>query len=50
MAKVMLALFVGLLRRRPLPQDGRPPETGEFESVTPSAATASAGPTEGGGA
>jgi hypothetical protein len=49
MAKVMLALFVGLLRRRPLPTDGRPPETGEFEAVTPSAATAGAGPGDGGG-
>jgi glycosyltransferase involved in cell wall biosynthesis len=43
MAKVMLALFVGLLRRRPMPTDGRPPETGEFEPVTPSAATAGVG-------
>ncbi len=43
MAKVMLALFVGLLRRRPTPMDGRPPETGEFGAVAPSAATAGAG-------
>ena len=35
MAKVMLALFVGLLRRRPTAMDGRPPETGEFDAVVP---------------
>ena len=35
MAKVMLALFVGLLRRRPTHMDARPPETGDFEAVPP---------------
>ena len=40
MAKVMLALFVGLLRRRPTPMDGRPPETGEFERSRRRAASA----------
>ena len=35
MAKVMLALFVGLLRRRPTAMDGRPPETGEFAAIAP---------------
>jgi glycosyltransferase involved in cell wall biosynthesis len=50
MAKVMLALFVGLLRRRPTAMDGRPPETGEFDAVAPPpAAPAGAGQIEGGG-
>ena len=47
MAKVMLALFVGLLRRRPTPMDAVP-ETGEFAAVAPSAASAGAGGADGG--
>ena len=43
MVKVLLAIFVGLLRRRPTPMDGGFPETGEFAAVAPSAATAGAG-------
>jgi glycosyltransferase involved in cell wall biosynthesis len=37
MVKVMLAIFVGLLRRRPTPMDGAPPDTGEFHAVAPGA-------------
>jgi glycosyltransferase involved in cell wall biosynthesis len=40
MIKVMLAIFIGLLRRRPTPMDGPPPETGEFAAVAPGAAAA----------
>jgi glycosyltransferase involved in cell wall biosynthesis len=40
MIKVMLAIFVGLLRRRPTPMDGPPPETGEFTAVAPGAGAA----------
>ena len=40
MVKVMLAIFVGLLRRRPTPMDGTPPETGEFAAVAPGAGAA----------
>ena len=43
MIKVMLAIFVGLLRRRPLPMAGELPETGEFAAVAPGAASAGAG-------
>jgi hypothetical protein len=39
MAKVLLAIFVGLFRRRPLPADGDSKDIGE-EGVAPSAATA----------
>ena len=42
MIKVMLAIFIGLLRRRPTPMDGEPPETGEFAAVAPGAASAGA--------
>ena len=42
MVKVMLAIFIGLLRRRPTPMDGEPPETGEFAAVAPGAASAGA--------
>lgn len=42
MVKVMLAIFIGLLRRRPTPMDGSPPETGEFAAVAPGAASAGA--------
>ncbi len=42
MVKVMLALFIGLLRRRPTPMDGPPPDTGEFRAVAPGAASAGA--------
>jgi glycosyltransferase involved in cell wall biosynthesis len=38
MIKVMLAIFVGLLRRRPTPMDGPPPDTGEHHAVAPGAA------------
>jgi glycosyltransferase involved in cell wall biosynthesis len=41
MAKVMLALFIGLLRRRPTPMDS-PPERPEGEPVAPGAAAAGA--------
>lgn len=40
MAKVLLALFIGLLRRRPTPMHGPPPDTGEYAAVAPSAASA----------
>ena len=50
MLKVMLALFVGLLRRRPTPMDSPPPDTEEFAGVAPSAASAGSAPhPEGGG-
>ena len=45
MVKVMLAIFVGLLRRRPVPNAGRLPETGEFAAVAPGAASAGPAPT-----
>ncbi len=35
MVKVMLAIFVGLLRRRPLPNAGEDTGTGEFAGVAP---------------
>ncbi len=41
MAKVLLALFVGLFRRRPTPMDD-PPDRPESEGVAPSAAAAGA--------
>jgi glycosyltransferase involved in cell wall biosynthesis len=46
MAKVLLAIFVGLLRRRPTPMDAPPIEVEEGAPPAPSAATAgaSAGP------
>lgn len=40
MVKVMLAIMIGLLRRRPTPMDGRPPETGEYSAVAPGAGAA----------
>jgi glycosyltransferase involved in cell wall biosynthesis len=40
MVKVMLAIGIGLLRRRPTPMDGPPPETGEFAAVAPGAGSA----------
>jgi glycosyltransferase involved in cell wall biosynthesis len=40
MIKVMLAVFVGLLRRRPTPMDGTLPGTGEFAAVAPGAGAA----------
>jgi len=49
MLKVMLALFVGLLRRRPIPMDGTPPESGEFAPVAPSAGSAGSTPHPEGG-
>jgi glycosyltransferase involved in cell wall biosynthesis len=42
MVKVMLAIFIGLLRRRPTPMDGKLPQTGEFSAVAPGAASAGA--------
>jgi len=42
MAKVLLALFVGLFRRRPVPSD-RPPDRPEGEPVAPAAGAPSAG-------
>jgi glycosyltransferase involved in cell wall biosynthesis len=42
MVKVMLAIFIGLLRRRPTPMDGKLPSTGEFAAVAPGAASAGA--------
>jgi hypothetical protein len=41
MAKVLLALFVGLLRRRPLPEDGHPDDP-RGEPVAPGAAISGA--------
>ncbi len=49
MAKVLLAIFVGLLRRRPVPMDAPPIEVEEDPPPAPSAATAGAGSTQGGG-
>lgn len=40
MVKVMMAIFIGLLRRRPTPMDGTPAETGEFQAVAPGAGAA----------
>jgi glycosyltransferase involved in cell wall biosynthesis len=40
MAKVLLAILVGLFRRRPTPLDGEDPDRPEGEPVTPGAATA----------
>jgi glycosyltransferase involved in cell wall biosynthesis len=42
MAKVLLALFIGLFRRRPTPVD-EPADTGDGEPVTPGAAVSEAG-------
>jgi glycosyltransferase involved in cell wall biosynthesis len=42
MAKVLLALFIGLFRRRPIPMDS-PAEEAEGEPVTPGAAISGAG-------
>ena len=42
MAKVLLALFIGLVRRRPTPVE-KPPETSEGEPVAPGAAVSGAG-------
>ncbi|HEX6116214.1 MAG TPA: glycosyltransferase family 2 protein [Solirubrobacterales bacterium] len=42
MAKVLLAIFVGLFRRRPVPADGAAPPPNE-DGVAPSAATAKEG-------
>jgi hypothetical protein len=42
MAKVLLALFVGLFRRRPVPSD-QPPDRPEGEAVAPAAGTPPAG-------
>jgi glycosyltransferase involved in cell wall biosynthesis len=42
MAKVLLALFVGLLRRRPIPEH-RPPDTPGGQSVAPGAAISGIG-------
>jgi glycosyltransferase involved in cell wall biosynthesis len=42
MAKVLLALFIGLFRRRPTPAD-EPPDTSEGEPVAPGAAVSGAG-------
>lgn len=47
MAKVLLAIFVGLLRRRPVPMDAPPIEIEEAPPTAASAATAGAGQTEG---
>ena len=43
MIKVLLAIFVGLLRRRPVPMDSDGPEGGEFAPVAPGAAAAGMG-------
>jgi glycosyltransferase involved in cell wall biosynthesis len=43
MVKVMMAIFIGLLRRRPVPNAGELPQTGEFAAVAPGAASAGAG-------
>ena len=52
MVKVMLAIGIGLLRRRPTPMDGPPPGTGEFAAVAPGAGSAGlkTPPEEGGSA
>ena len=52
MVKVMLAIGIGLLRRRPTPMDGPPPGTGEFSAVAPGAGSAGlkTPPEEGGSA
>jgi hypothetical protein len=42
MAKVLLALFIGLFRRRPIPVE-EPPDTGEGEPVAPGAAVSGVG-------
>jgi glycosyltransferase involved in cell wall biosynthesis len=42
MAKVLLAILVGLFRRRPLPLDGDEPDRPEGEPVTPGAAVSGA--------
>jgi glycosyltransferase involved in cell wall biosynthesis len=42
MVKVLLALFIGLFRRRPTPVE-EPPDTGEGEPVAPGAAVSGAG-------
>jgi glycosyltransferase involved in cell wall biosynthesis len=42
MVKVMLAIFIGLLRRRPVPNAGDLPQPGEFAGVAPGAASAGA--------
>jgi glycosyltransferase involved in cell wall biosynthesis len=44
MAKVLLALFIGLVRRRPIPVE-EPPDTGEGEPVAPGAAVSGVGST-----
>ena len=49
MIKVMLAIFIGLLRRRPTPMDGPPPDTGEFAPVAPGAGAAGVHAREGDG-
>jgi hypothetical protein len=50
MIKVLLAIFVGLLRRRPIPIDDDPPEPGEFTPVAPGAGAAGLHSREGGSA
>ena len=50
MVKVLLAIFVGLLRRRPIPIDDDPPEPGEFTPVAPGAGAAGLHSREGGSA
>jgi hypothetical protein len=42
MAKVLLALFIGLFRRRPTPVD-EPADTGDGEPVAPGATVSGAG-------
>ena len=44
MAKVLLAIFVGLFRRRPLPVEGKPPDRPEGEPVAAGTAMSSAAP------
>jgi glycosyltransferase involved in cell wall biosynthesis len=46
MAKVLLALFIGLFRRRPVPMDA-PPDDAEGEPVAPGAAISGAGSAQG---
>ena len=48
MAKVLLALFIGLFRRRPTPVE-EPPDTSEGEPVAPGAAVSGAGEAPRGG-